>query len=546
MMSFLNRGPNCGSEKGQNAGDFGTPIAMVGDFPLTSQSIEMQVSNQRDQQFQQTGGFDVMQEANAYAGALKSSLHNAYIMSLAKQQGVAVDDKNADQALPSLISQQIAAAKEQMTAQGKIKPNATEQEFVNEFKKEAGQTPDEFREAFSKQFHEALQDPARRESMLAELSRQNLLEKYGASVSVTDQELMRAYSTLTFKRILLGGKHGAEGETAANGVLDKIKGGMSFEEAITQFSTEKGTKGKPASEATMDFPAQMLSFLPAYQPLNALKIGEVSKPLDMPEGVTIYKLVKETPQLPKDFAQNKEKYRTSQRDQVATAKLAQEAQALEAKIPPQWKSPGYEAIYEFDKVSTDTAMTAAERAAKLKDVETKAAAALTGDTANTRVAALAQFAANSAIYSQASPEEKKKLAPSRISAIENVLVGSESPRLRIELADLYLESGRTKEAVGQLKNAAQSNNSMDVAGQSIYSTIQSKLEGLKAAKKIDEADAKDIETELNRWRQVKLDQQKMEAESKAREAQLQKDAEAASKRAAEEAKKAPTAPKPGK
>lgn len=516
----------------------GTPVAQVGNYTATAQSIDRMVEMQRGNQTE-PGSWEPATEASTYGSAINRALDEGFTMILAKQNGVMATPDNAEDAIPSLYAQFYQQTKSDILMQGNLKETATDAEFAKEYERLTG-GKQLTQEAFADDLKLALQDPSRREAMLAQISQKNLLEKYAATVKVSDEDLQKAYSNLTLKQISLQGKTGEAGMAEARKVLDELKSGRTFEDLMVKYNP-KTPNSKGANETT-EFPAQFVQLIPAYKPLLNLKVGDVSEPIDLPSGVTIYKLVGVKPSLPADFQKNKEKLKQDLLRQTASAKMMEDLDNVRKSAQVTWKSPSYQALYEYSQLSNDTKLSAAEKNQKLKDIQARAMAAMDTDPAGGRVAALAVYAANSALWDAASASEKKSMTEERIKAIEAVLNASESPKLRIDLAGLYMDAGKTPEAVNQLLSAATNNSDTSAYGQGIYNNLLAKIEEFKAANKLNANDLKSIQTELDRWKKDKVERDRLEAEQKKRDAQMQKDAQKAAEAAKASASKTSSTP----
>ncbi len=536
----------CGNRAGGQGAqeNTSTPIATVAKFSATSDEIDGIVNSQRNS----APSFTATDEATSYGQALNNVLDHVYGLAFAASKGLTLDDKAVQEAIPSLWAQQVKTHRDILVQNHKLAPNASGKEFEDAFQKDAGHSLEEERQQFTDNFNTAFSDPQKKELIRSEVANQSLTAQYQAQTNVTDDDLKASYSTVSAQRISFEGKTGSEGQALVTKALADIKAGMSFEDAIKKYSTAKAQAGKSITDP-IDISAQIAQYLPEYKPLFKLKQGEVSDPIDMNTGTSIFKIVKITQTLPPDFEKNKDQLRKNFQQQTASTTMMADLEKFKKANPPKWFSPAYQAVYDFNTTIQDPSLAPDKREAKLAEVETEAKNALKGSDG--RVAALAYYAANNALYQSATPDRKKAMAPDRISALNALLQGSESPTLRLELADLYLATNDSTDAANQVKSAAIALTGTSVEDQKNYEGILAKLDKMKEAKKINDLDAKSIQGALDHWLvtmhqedAMKLESERQDAENRKKNEELMKknaaDAAAAAAKAKSTAK--PAAP----
>jgi hypothetical protein len=516
-----------GNTPGQET-NVGVPIATVGKFAATSDQVDGIVTSQRHS----GASFSPLDEATTYSQGLNNVLDHVTGLAFAASKGLVLDDKAVEEAIPSLWAQQEDTHRQILVQGHKLAPNASQKEFEAAYEKDSGRSLDQERQQFTDDFNTAFNDPAKKELIRSEVANQSLNVQYAAKTNITDDDLKATYSTVSVQRISFDGKNGVDADTQAQKALADIKGGMSFEDAIKKYTTAKPEAGKSIT-APIDISAQIAQYLPEYKPLFKLKQGEVSEPIKMGTGASIFKVVKISENLPPDFDKNKDQLRKDLQKQTASTNLTQDLEAFKKANPPKWASPAYEAMYDYGATGQDTTLSPEKRAAKYAAIEAEAKGALNGSDG--RVAALALFAANSAIYDSATPEKKKAMAADRIAALTAVLQGSESPALRIELVDLDLAADKPKDAVDQLKAAALALTGTSVEDQKNYEGILAKLDAMKASKKISDDDAKIVQSTLDKWLVTMHQEDAMKAQTEKQEADLKKQNDALMKKQAADA-----------
>jgi len=534
IVSFASQGGQCGRlPKQQSPGQVGTPVATLGKYSATDSEIRNIVNQDAAQSQSQFGPLD---QANAFASGTNYVIAHLLYLGLAADKGINMDDNGVQEAIPSMWNAQVDRFKQILVSQGKLKPNATAQELADAFQKDAdlsrGQTLDQARDSQKEAFNTAFADPTRTELMRAEVARQVLTLREMASLMVTDEEVKNSFNSYTVQMITFVGKTGTEGQQAADKALAEIKGGLSFDAAINKYSTQ-APPGATKKTDTFELRSFTLQSDSAYKPLLTLKVGDVSPAIDNGQSTVIYKITKITPDPTNGYASQKDSMRSQMLMSMAGAQMQREIEDLKKSGKLVWKSPAYKAMYDFS-----LGMMATDQAQVAKDVQEEAQAALTSDTANQDVAALAYFLAESTIYNAAGTTEKKALAKDRITAIETVLKTTESPELRIELADLYVDANRTPEAIAQYASAAKNNQGTSAGNFTNYSTILARLNKMKEKNQITEEQSKPILADLQAWRDVMAQEEQFKAEAKKRDAAVaEENRKLMAKQAAEQAAK---------
>jgi len=278
---------------------------------------------------------------------------------------------------------------------------------------------------------------------------------------------------------------------------------------------------------------QTLEGFEPYKPLENLKPGGVSDVVKTGSTVSIYKLVNVKSELPKDFDKNKATYKDSVATSKASAKLQAEMAEMQKSAQITWKSDAYRLVYEFGRLSQE-APTPAEKTKKLQSLMSDAEKTSTaGDNPFTaRLARLVQYVAFNQMYQDATPEEKAKLDDKKVTVVRGYLEDHEDANLRLELVDLFKKKKNAADFFTELLNAANANSgALDAQGQSIFSRINKSLKEGQDEKLLTSEQAKQIQDIQRTWVQMKSDQDKIDAETKAADEKAKKEAEAADKAA---------------
>jgi len=540
VVSSFNRSMGCSRGQGDtDQADLGPSIATIDKFKATAFEVDQLVNNPNQNQ-------TVMgpeQIAEAYASSTNNVVDHLYRLALASEKGINMDDKAVEEAIPSLWSQQVQTFKDILTQEGKLKPTSTEADFEKAFQADTqysqGMTLDQKKQKFTEDFNTAFNDPAKKELIRSEIASQQLGQKYSVLSSPSDDEVKNSFGSYKVLELNVVAKPGTDAQAVANQALNDIHGGMKFEDAIKKYSNDKPIAGKSLTDP-IDINSIELQYLQPYRPLLSLKEGDVSGVIDMGGGAgpgkyTIFKVVKFTPNVPPDFQTKAEQVRKTMEQGAAGAALEKDLDALKKAGKLKWNSDAFHSMYDY---YTANSGDPAQRTAGLKSVQAEAKKAMDSDPQNQRVAALAFYIATQGLYDAATPDQKKALTPDRIASLEAVLQSTESADTRMQLVDLYLDSGRTSDAVGELETAAKTIAGTSPQALGTYEEILSKLDKMSAKDQVPADKKAEIEKALSDWRKSMIEEQQVRVQSIQTQEKLDKEnREALQKAQAEQAKK---------
>lgn len=506
----------------------------VGDTPVAADllqtAIQKQVSDKLSQQAQQgqAGGPSPIVEIMATGEVLNGLISEAARASLVKQLGIPVTDADLTAAYNTRMQDELSGLREQLTMMGQLKPNATDKDVDEAYKKMTGQSLADTRTKQQADFQASLNDKARRASLVITLAPQFLQGYYGKQVNASDADVKASYDRLTVKRIVArtisASKKGTLDERI--GEAEKaVKGGMPFEQAMEKFSDDVPVNGKKLGEQTTTLTGSEIASDPNLKPIGTLKAGDVSPIVTVPEGKAIYKLISTKNEAPKDFDANKAKYRKQYVDGIVAGKVNEAVQKLlDSPTLVKFNSPGYKAFYDF--LRAQRAADASGKAMQQAYDEAKAAATK-NEGYDTRAAILARFAANSVLWSLPTAD-KNALRPERIDTLTALLQSAESFELRMELVNLDLEAKKNQDAADQLVQAARNNATYDAMGFAHWSQVRDKLLAMQKENQIGADQAKVIEQAQLDWsrNRAKYDeeQQELQREKAKAEAEAKKNA----------------------
>jgi hypothetical protein len=489
-------------------------------------------------------------EVEYYGFTIDTLSNQAAYVALAQKNGVDLSDAGLTKVAEKAVEEGIASEREQAILGKQLKENATEKEWQDYFKKQNKKSIEEVKKERLGPLQEQLSDPDKRKGVLIQLAQPALMQALSAKINLTDDDVRRANSSVTYKRIQfkseVPGKPAAE---RAEAVLKELKNGLKFETAIDRYSNELPAMNKKLSETTQSASGTQAQTDPAFTALATLKAGEISGVVDVPEGKAIYKVISWSAP-PADFDKKKETYRKTaiaSRVQTEVTKQLKELKDNPANIVIDM--PSYALAYRYFRLTGGPMGGGIIDPAKAKALYEDAGKVIEkGTDNNMRLAALVRYSALQKTLGDPTmtPEVMRKR---EIEAIRAVLDNSVNFTLRMRLVDLLIEEKDNAGASQELLNARQ-----EISGTDENAVEQGRLVSAKRMqmkeKKILTAEAEQlIIEEQARWQKEKAESDKFAAEQKKEEEARRKEEEAAMKKAAEEAKKgasnAPTTPTSG-
>lgn len=529
------QGANNGAEQDQGAS---TPIASIREYVVTPVSLSMAADNQGAQSPDRTP----MGMFNREAGALFRLVNDGALLELAQKYGVSLSDEQMIQSSMSEVDRSIDAAKGQLIQAGKLKATSSPAEFDAEFKKVTGKTVAEFKDDFKKRIEEDVKDPQKRSQLLASLLNDAIRTKIEGTLKPTEDEIKSQFRNYTVKRINFGqASLAADLKGKAEEVLAKIKGGMSFEQAIDDYSQDPATPGKKKSETSQDVPASIVDAYKVYEPLKGLKAGETTGAVDFGGNIVILKLVKVSDNIPQDYEKNKDNYKKSYLQSKASQQMAKELADITKSGAVKWSSPSYKLMYDYTARQLDPSAPSEspkERQARLLDIAKQAKEQASKDPLGAQAAKLLRFAILETLWNTTLEAERKAFRDERLDAIKDVLEASESVQLRLDLADAYMDMNKNQEAYEQLLAASRANSDLEGPGQSNYGQIQSRIQKMIDLKLITPEQKEDLQAAQTRWVTDKAQSIKEQAELKKQQEADKKQLEEDKKRMEQEQKAA--------
>jgi hypothetical protein len=511
-------------------------VVVVGETPISQRRIE-----EFTQQYLQGMQLPPAMEARLTGAALEQLINSGLVMEVVRQRNLDLSDATLRQIAREQIEEEIQNRRTQMVAANQVKPDATEAEFAEAFRQQYQQSPQEFREQFEAQITEILNDPARREMVLPQLANFVLMNDLERGVRLTEEEMMAQYNVYEGKRILLTRERNPNVDLVqrAQQIRAEIEGGqLTFEQAMERYSNEAPFEDKRVSENVYQVDGRTARLNPAYATIPKLQPGQVSEPLALSEGVVLFRLDQVKSEAPADL--NKEQAMVSYRQEVAASELQAALREAEARTTIDWRSPGYEVLYQWYKLESDPEnlrMDPAKREQTYREIVDRAGEAANQDRFGPRVAFMTQYAAFNSLYSAATPDARKEMEAERVKILGNILDVSESFDLRMEFTQALADQGDNDRAFSSLMIAARSlMGRYDQAGERQFTDVSGKLVAFRAQNVINAEQAAEVERALAEWRS---ERQEYEKYMKEQEEERKKAEEAAKRQAEEEAQPVP-------
>ncbi len=530
VFSLINL--NCGSKSNVSAQGQAL-IATIGSYQITEPEVDEKYQQIKQMFARWQEGSNPIQETEIRAHVLTSLIDQGLTRLVAEQHGVKFTDDQIIGEVEQELAKSINQFKVQLTLEGKLKPNSTQKDFEEFFKKQTGKDISTFKKDQIELVKKEIKKPAAKASIEAKLAKEALVKKLAAKIPVEETAVKQSYNTLILKEILFSSsaKVNETAKSRAEKTLQEIKSGLSFEDAMKKYG------GTTAIEKTAPYPITYIqSKKDTLGPLISLKPGEVSPPIASGPNYALYKLVKVENNLPKDFDQKKAEYFKKYIDTMAAEKIQEDLKRVKEEHLVKWNSPGYEVLYDYIQTMLhpgQIAQKAEELNKKFEELAKKAELAQSSSVGS-KTAVLTRYSIIENLWMRSNPDQRKKLITQKISAINTLLTKEkvESVELRLDLTKLYLDQKDPGASI-ELVLAAEYNNSFGPAGQMIHQRIADLLNKLEAAKLINQIDIKKVKDSQARWEKEKVDFEAYQEEQRKKEEAEKKKVEQEQKKGAQ-------------
>lgn len=527
------------------ASSSGQKVAIeVAGVPIFADAVENQVEAQKQSPQAQFGGSSPEQDLSFYQTAVKQLVDSSSKVTLVKQSGIPVTDDALLKAFHETVDAQLDSMRSSMVASGQLKPDATDAQFSDAFKKTSGKTPDEAKKDAEKSIKQALGDSEQRKGVELSLAGVLLLDQAIAKLNLTDADVLKSYDQYTVKRIIA--KDIVPGKTSPDDRIGKaqaaLKSGTDFDKAIALYSEDLPNGNKKLSDTTLTLQGSSLVSDPEMKPLLALKPGDVSGVIKVPDGKAIYKVISIKSDPPKDYAKRKDVYRRQLAEEMSQKGVQDQVDKYTA-TPGNVKfvSPALKAIFDLQQAQSGAADPSGKSLTEKMQAIYNSAKAITGGGAfEMKAALLARYGAINFLWRN-DTAHKDKQRPEFIDTLKAILDRTESVAVRTSLAEAYADAKQGDDATSQLVQAAQYNKT-DFIGQMADQQITTTLTKLVKDKQLTPEQQKKVEAAQAEWKK-NFDAKMKEQAEIAKEKKAAQDAEAAKAKAEADAKAKQNPPK---
>jgi hypothetical protein len=528
-------------------------IATIGDFKIDANNIEARQQAELAQRPSDTV-LTPEQLVGTYGLLLDKEVDLGLQLAVAKEHGITITEAEARKQAEQSLDQQLADLKRMLVQQGQLKPNFTDADFSKVFEQKTGRKASEIKPEQQKQLNAVLADPILKVHLLADTAQRILPTALAAQQHPTDDQLKASFVTITAKRVVCTQPNADE---KMKRVQADLKAGMKFEDVIDKYTKDAAAGKKKVSEMNITLTHDQLAVGPLHS-LLALKPGQMSDVLSIPEGKAIYRVDASKTELPKDFDKNKASYMERFKSSLANQQLQDDLDKLRNSGLAKFTDPGWGALYSFYELGRLN-VSNADQVKGLREIVANAPGLLKDAKGDAKPAALAYYAAAKKLFDMVDGPERVKLEDDRIASIVAVEPYGPSPDDHVQLAAFYYKKKNPDGITQALLKAIEDNSiSGGDAAENEAARISMFLSDLEHGKGISEAQAKSVKDAMIKWRADKKQrddeqkaQEKAMLEEQAEQLKQQKAAEEAQKKAAKDGKSgsgtssAPTPSAPG-
>jgi hypothetical protein len=505
-------GGECGGDPRATDSTGRTVAVRVGDQPVYAEDVIEQAQEQM-----RNMPVDPKTEAYVYSMVLSGQIQRAANVQLAQRSGVQLTDDaimtGVDRQLNDVFGEGLRF---QLLAQSKIGADATPEQVAEAYKAETGKTPDEERQEIAQEVRQGLADPARRADIISAVAPELVMGQFRESRNPSEQEVRQSFDMLNFRRILIStrGKTAQEAQAEAEKVLQEVRGGTDFKQAMDRHSQDVPQQEGKVSENTVSLARIDLEANPTMQPLMQLEPNGISGVIDVPEGKAIYQLIDVKSDAPADFDEQKDRYRREYLDRFARQRLQREIEQITKGGGFDWQLKGFKALYDFGMVMTEA--TPGDQATRMRAIADEAkAAADSNNFAEQRVALVTWYAAVDELWTQAT--DKQPLRAERKDVLEAILQNMESFEARMKLVEVAIEENDGSAAFLNLNQAARTNVTYDPTAEQRWREVNERIEQLKAQNLLTDEQESGLREVQERWRTEKAEAERIEQEIRAQQ-----------------------------
>lgn len=418
------------------------------------------------------------------AGLLDGMVQRLLLLDAAKKENITVSRSEVEAKADQLVQQQVDArySDRKILAKALSKRNQTLDQLKRELRGEIMSDPEALRES---------------------ITFEKLEEKIKSAVTISDEELKEEYAKVRARHILItpdklkqddeakdekteakseekakaekakadepAKDYKAEAKKLAEQLLQRVKKGEDFAALAKEYSADTAsaviggmlhsrTPPPPDSDPSAGEFFGRHEMVPEFDKAAfSLKPKEISDIVETTYGYHIVQVLDRKVELPKDFEEKKDEYKQQALEQKKNQVWTDYTKALEEKATIEVQDPelaAYRALKDDDKVKATSLLEQAVQS----------------DPGN--VGARYQLAM---LYKEAGNKPK---AIELLTALSQHEASAASPHIRMELADLLMETGDKKGAATQYKAASDWAQAYEYSNMFMHQQIQMKLEEL--------------------------------------------------------------------
>jgi hypothetical protein len=515
ISMFAAYGRGCGNSAGGTTAE--NPVAEVNGIAISGRQLESDLEKQ-------TGGapLPVNYRIEMLGSLLRQQINQALAIKLASDEGAEI---SVEEARTKIIQQLIESQRIQLIQEQKLRPDASQQEFESAYKAASGRSILDARKEVEGQIEKALAEPNGETIIKGAAASLLWIEKNKSKYMPTDQQIAEENKTIVIKEIsvdaTLAGKE--KPEDKANAILKEIKGGLSFEGAMDKYLPKPADKRKKASDITKDVLESSIRFNPDLASLMTLKPGQMTGVVKDADGPSVIKIVRKG--LPTDFDKRKDALKDRKATEEANKAFNEKLEKIATPENVKWHDEAFRVLYDYSGISSPSAMLDPNRTKKLTELIDRALEAQKKGTSSIAigVAKLSMDAVIVALPPAKASELELKVLPVYVNQ-------SPDPDVKVELAGLYVDTGKTAEAQAAISSAAVGVSAhQDESGKTYWKDLNAVIGRAKTKKILDDQQVSDLNKQYQDWQKAFA-----EAEKARKEAEAQQKADEARRKKLEE------------
>ncbi|MEN6371087.1 MAG: peptidylprolyl isomerase [Armatimonadota bacterium] len=383
--------------------------------------------------YKKVGGMNAIQDAQLRGEILSQLINEQIVISAAEKKGISVGWGELRRERNKLIDARVDQEKQIAGGKGR---KLTDNEFDRLLRQSSpSKTLGQFRKEIA---NELTKDKVRNYIMINKLEAQ-LKSSVG---NIDDQRLTDNFRQLKVSHIvILSNKAPEQAQRKAEEVQKKLKAGEDFAKMAAQFSDDPTSKSKGGD----------LGFMPVAgdKDLQGLKVGQTSGIIKLPYGYRIVKVEDSKLELPKDFDKNKNKYRDQLTSQLQSEALREFFDTAQKSAKIEVRNPEFNGYWIARKAMNSMDM---DERTKLFKQALQSLDKATKDENSDNSSLLPAYAEKVVIYQMTG--EGKKAIDVLVDIMDNKQL-TDTPELRMMLAELYIQNGEKEKAVPNLKIASE-------------------------------------------------------------------------------------------